>query len=327
MLRFTVKVLILVTLLASNILNASDLIDSKFNYKFGIGGNYAGLSSFYDSEGNINPSQNGIRTFTFKVDDRDSTFSTSGRININYTEMHNKYFSEFKLSDNLKLGLNLDLAYYSLDNTFTFEDTLRDNTGAIVKDIYGNAQTTNIDVPDNEASTFRLMYINPRLDYYILKEKETKLSFHLGGQIPLSFDKRLVYDDSKFIGDGYFQVDAGLSYKQIFETSIIELNGGYIIRDEIYSNLANAGIGVYFTKVESTHLLLKLDYFQSLNEPKDQEFLITQLPSFESYLNAKFGLNVHYEEFELQLDYNFVLWGKNYWVMNRLNAAFHYYLK
>lgn len=327
MLRFSLKALILVTLLASNILNASDLINSKFNYKFGIGGNYASLSSFYDSEGYINGSQSYNRVFTVKVGEKDSSFSTTGRINIDYTESHNNYFSEFKLSDNLKVGLNLDLVYYALDNSYTFKDTLRDNTGATIKDIYGNAQTINIDVPDKKASTFRLMYINPSIDYYIIKEKETNLSFHLGGQIPLSFEKRIVYEDGKFIGDGYFQMDAGLSYKQIFETSIIELNGGYIVRDEIYSNMANAGIGVYFTKVKSTHLLLKLDYYQSLNEPKDQVFLFTQLPSNESFLNAKFGLNVHFEEFELQLDYNYVPWGKNYWVMNKLNAAFHYYLK
>lgn len=313
--------------MTGTVTKATDLIESDFNYKFGIGFNYASLSSYYDNSGSVREHKPEIRTITIALDDNDSSFTTPGRTNIDYTETHNQYFSEFKLSDNLKVGLNLDLAYYSMENSFSFEDTLRDEAGFKLQDQFGNAVTREVNIKDPLYKTFRLMYINPKLDYYLLNDKVTYLVVGVNALVPLSFDKRDKYIDNRFLGDGYFQINTNIKYLRKYETTSFELSGGYLHRNEIYTDMANANVGVYFTKVKNAHLLIRAEYFQSLNEPIDQEFVISELPSFESYLNMKFGLNVNFEQYEFQLDYNFVPWGKSYWVMNRLNASFHYYLK
>lgn len=326
-LKQALKLICLFFLLSISVSKATDLIDSEFNYKFGIGFNYASLSSYYNNNGVVKEHKPDIRTITIMLEDKDSSFTVPGRTNLDYTESHNQYFSEFKLSNNLKVGLNLDLAYYSMENSFSFEDTLRDEAGLILQDQFGNAVSNEVTLDDPLYKIFRLMYINPKLDYYLLNDKVTYLVVGLNALVPLSFDKREEYIDNRFLDDGYFQLNTNIQYLRKYETTSLELSGGYIHRSEIYSDLANANIGVYFTKVENAYLLIKAEYFQSLDEPNNQDFIISELPSFESYLNMKFGLNVNFEQYEFQLDYNFVPWGKSYWVMNRLNASFQYYLK
>ena len=133
--------------------------------------------------------------------------------------------------------------------------------------------------------------------------------------------------NAKHIGAFLSRLRWQAHFIQKFETTSLELGGSYISRSEIYSDLFNLNLGIYFTKVENTHFLIKAEYFQSLQEPNNQEFVISEFPSFESYLNMQFGLNVHFDKFELQFDYNYVPWGKSYWVMNRLNTSFHYFIK
>ena len=325
MFKTILLILIIITLSFSS--EAKDLMDTEFDYKLGIGFNYAGLSSYYNNNSVFKGNKLESREITIQLEDRDSSFITDGVVNIDFTETHNNYFSEFKLADNLKLGLNLDLAYYSMENIFTFEDTLRDENGLILKDQFGTSLTQDINVNDPKYKIFRLMYINPSLDYYLIKDKTSNLRIGINALLPLSFDERASYLDDRFLGDGYLQISPNINFIQKFETTSLELGGSYISRSEIYSDLFNLNLGIYFTKVENTHFLIKAEYFQSLQEPNNQEFVISEFPSFESYLNMQFGLNVHFDKFELQFDYNYVPWGKSYWVMNRLNTSFHYFIK
>jgi hypothetical protein len=82
-----------------------------------------------------------------------------------------------------------------------------------------------------------------------------------------------------------------------------------------------------FTKVKNTYFYIIADYNHSLTNPASVDFAITQLPAYDSYLSTMFGLNINIDNLELDMGYTFVPWGKNYWVMNKLNASFHYFIK
>lgn len=306
---------------------SSELIDTKFNYKFGLGFNYSSLSSFYDAEATPQSSQSFLRTYVVSQDNIDTSFTVLGDLKYEYTEFHNNYYSEFKLTDNLIGGLNLDLAYYSLFSKFTFNDTLRDDNGDIIKDKFGDPVSTKVTLDDGKVSMFRLMYIYPNLKYYFLTDKSNTLYANLDMQIPFSFDKRKELNDGLFLDDGYMQMDLGLKYKYKMKTSEIEVGGGYIFRNEIYEDMYRANVGIYFTKVENAHLFIKATYFQSIGDKNQSGFIATKFPINNSILNTSFGLNVFFDSYELQLDYTYVPYGKNVWVMNKLNVNFHYFLK
>ncbi|PKL78992.1 MAG: hypothetical protein CVV25_09425 [Ignavibacteriae bacterium HGW-Ignavibacteriae-4] len=325
-LRNTFNILLLL-LISTTTLRAIELLDSDLNYKVGIGFNYSGLSSYYDNSSVEKPNIKGLRTFTFKLESGDSTHTTLGDININYTEFHNNYYFEYKLNNDLTAELNMDLAYYSLDNKFTYLDTLRDEDQIPLKDIRGNVLSQKINAPDLNTSLFRLMYINPKINYLLINDKYNKLKVEINALVPLSFNNTSEYKDGPFIGDGFLQIGTKLNYRAIYETMQLQLGAGYLNRSEVYSDQVNARLGVMFTKVKDTYFYIMADYNHSLTNPDNLVFAITQLPAYDSYLSTMFGLNINIDNLELDMSYTFVPWGKNYWVMNRLNASFHYLLK
>lgn len=321
--------LIIIILLFIGTYNADsiELLDSDLNYKVGIGFSFSGLSSYYNNSSVEKAEKQERRTIMFKLENGDSSFTTLGDINIDFVEFHNNYFFEYKISNDFSAELNLDLAYYSMDNSFTYRDTLRDENQLPLKDKWGEALYQKIDVLDLNTSLFQLMYINPRLNYYLLNDSKNKLKFEIDALVPLSFNNTTEYKDGEFIGDGYLQVGTKLNYRAIFETTQLVLGAGYLNRSEIYSDQVNARLGVMFTKVKNTYFYIMADYNHSLTNPENVDFAITQLPAYDSYLSTMFGLNVNIDDLELELGYTFVPWGKNYWVMNRLNATFHYFIK
>ncbi len=325
-LRINLNILLLL-LVSTSIASAIDLIDSDLNYKVGIGFNYSGLSSYYNNSSVEKSDIDGVRTILFLTETGDSSHTTLGKINIDYAEFHNNYYFEYKINNDLTAELNMDLAYYSLDNKFTYLDTLRDENEIPLQDIWGNKLTQKVNLPDLSTSMFRLMYINPRLNYYLMNDKKNKLRAELDVVVPLSFNNTSEYKEGEFIGDGYLQIGTKLNYRAIFETTQLEFGAGYLNRSEVYSDQVNARLGVMFTKVKDTYFYIMADYNHSLTNPETVDFAITQLPAYDSYLSTMFGLNINIDNIELDISYTFVPWGKNYWVMNRLNASFHYFLK
>ena len=321
--------LIIIILLFIGTYNADsvELLDSDLNYKVGIGFSFSGLSSYYNNSSVEKAEKQERRTIMFKLENGDSSFTTLGDINIDFVEFHNNYLFEYKISNDFSAELNLDLAYYSMDNSFTYRDTLRDENQLPLKDKWGEALYQKIDVLDLNTSLFQLMYINPRLNYYLLNDSKNKLKVAVDALVPLSFNNTTEYKDGEFIGDGYLQVGTKLNYRAIFETTQLVLGAGYLNRSEIYSDQVNARLGVMFTKVKNTYFYIMADYNHSLTNPENVDFAITQLPAYDSYLSTMFGLNVNIDNLELEVGYTFVPWGKNYWVMNRLNATFHYFIK
>ncbi len=319
--------IILLMIICSYAVKAKELLDSDLNYKVGIGFNYSALSSYYNNNTEEKSSIQGLRQLTFNLETGDSTYTTLGDINIDYVEFHNNYYFEYKINNDLSAELNLDLAYYSLDNGFTYLDTLRDENQEIIEDSRGNTISRKINIPDLNVSLFRLMHINPRINYYLLNDKESKLKVELDALVPFSYNNTSEYKEGPFIGDGFLQLGTKLNYRAIYKTMQLQLGAGYLTRSEVYSDQVNAQFGVMFTKVTDTYFYIFADYNHSLSSPENVEFEITQLPAFESYLSTMFGLNVNIDNFELDLGYTFVPLGRNYWVMNRLNASFHYFIK
>lgn len=305
---------------------STELIDTKFDYKLGLGFNLSSLSSYYDNQGTPRSEKSLYRTYTISEKDFDTTFIVLGDLKFEYTEFHNNYYSEFKLADKLIGGLALDLAYFSLNAKFSFNDTLRDENGEFIKNKFGDIVSKKESYDDDKLSLFRFMYLSPFLKYYIMNDKTNKLRAEIEAQIPFSFDERTKLDDGVFFDDGYMQLDIGLNYKWQMETSQLELGGGYIFRNEIYDNMYRANIGIYFTKVENAHFFIKANYYQSIGNKNKTEFIATKFPIDNTILNTSFGLNVFFEPYELQLDYTYVPYGKNVWVMNKLNVNFHYFL-
>ena len=319
--------IILLLFISTSALSAIELVDSDLNYKVGIGFSYSGLSSYYNNSTVEKADIRGLRTIMFQVENGDSTHTTFGDIKIDYTEFHNNYYFEYKINSNFTAELNLDLAYYSLDNKFSYLDTLRDENQVPLEDIWKNKLTHKMNVPDLSTSLFRLMYVNPKLNYYLINNKSNKLKVELNASVPLSYNNTSEYKEGEFIGDGYFQLGTKLKYRAIFETTQLELGAGYLKRSEVYSDQINARLGVMFTKVKNTYFYIIADYNHSLTNPASVDFAITQLPAYESYLSTMFGLNINIDNLELDIGYTFVPWGKNYWVMNKLNASFHYFIK
>lgn len=317
----------LLFLFISSSLISKDLINTEFDYKIGVGFNYSAISSYYDSDGTIQSGYPKNRSITFDNDGTDSTFNVDGIVNIDYIEFNNNFYGEFKLSENLIGKLGLNLAYFATDNSFTFNDTLRDESGRIKYDNFNNALFETSTVDDFDGSLFRLMFLRPSIEYFLMNSRENILSVSAGIQAPLGFEERNVPDDSTFIGDGFFQFNGSIKYRAIYKTFEIELGGGYLKRTEIYNDLANVNLSLYLTKVEDAYFYIRGDYFAGIGVNPDEELVITELPYSESYLNTQFGLNVYFDDFELQFDYTFVPYGKNYWLQNRVNTSFHYYFK
>lgn|GEM_PF-1594475 len=321
------SIIVLILFISTFSVSSIELLDSDLNFKFGTGFDYSALSSYYNNSSVEKAEKQALRTVVFITENGDSSHTTIGDINIDYTEFHNRYFFEYKLNNRMSAELNFDLAYYSLENSFTYNDTLRDENQNPITDRWGESQYQKIDVPDMNTSLFRLMYINPKLNYYLLNDESGKLKVELDAVVPLSFNNTSEYKEGEFIGDGFLQIGANMKYRAIFETTQLEFAAGYINRSEVYSDQLNARLGVFFTKVKDTYFYIIADYNHSLTNPENVEFAITQLPAFESYLSTKFGLNVNIDNLELDVGYTFVPWGKNYWLMNRLNASFHYFIK
>lgn len=317
----------LLVVLAFGSLNSKELINTSSNYKFGVGFNYSAISTYYDNEGNLQSKYPKIKTITFDNDGTDSSFTVEGNINIDYVEFHNNYYGEYKLGDNLIGRLGVDIAYYSIDNSYSFNDTIRDENGNIKYDKFDNALYQSVSIDDYKSSIFRLMYFTPSLEYYLINNDKTILTGSLGFQLPLSFNERKLKDDNNFLGDGYLQVNAGMRYRAKYETTEFELGARYLKRSEIYNDLANVNLTVFLTKVEDAYFYIKADYYSGLGVGLDEELVITEFPYSESYLNTTFGLNVFFEDLELQFDYTFVPYGENYWLQNRINSSFHYYIK
>jgi hypothetical protein len=321
------SIIVLILFISTFSVSSIELLDSDLNFKLGTGFDYSALSSYYNSNSVEKSEIQGIRTIKFSLEDGDSTYTTIGNINIDYVEFHNNYFFEYKFSNDLSIELNLDLAYYSLDNSFTYRDTLRDENQIPLEDRWGEKLFRKVDVPDIQTNLFRLMYINPRVNYYLYNSKESKLKFELDGLVPFSYNNTSEYKEGIFIGDGFMQLGTKLNYRSIYETMQLQFGAGFLTRSEVYSDQINAQLGIMFTKVKDTYFYIFADYNHSLSIPDDVVFAITQLPAYESYLSTMFGLNVNIDNLELDLSYTFVPLGKNYWVMNRLNASFHYLLK
>lgn len=325
-LRNTINILLLL-FISTTSLKAIELLESDLNYKVGIGFNYSGLGSYYNNSSVEKSNIEGLRTFIFKLESGDSTHTTLGDININYVEFHNNYYFEYKINNDLSAELNMDLAYYSLDNSFTYLDTIRDENQIPIEDNWGNKQTQKINRSDLSTSLFRLMYINPKINYLLINDKYNKFKVEINALVPFSYNNTSEYREGPFIGDGYFQIGTKLNYRAIYETVQLQLGAGYLNRCEVYSDQVNARLGVMFTKVKDTYFYIMADYNHSLSSPENVDFAITQLPAYDSYLSTMFGLNINIDNLELDLGFTFVPWGKNYWVMNRLNAGFHYFLK
>lgn len=305
---------------------SKDLIDTDQNYKIGLGFSYANSSSYYNSDGASISETGKFKNLFFEGENGDSLVTVVGTNNVEFVELHTKLLSEFKLTDNITAELNFDLVNYSFESEFTFKDTIRDENGEIIKDNFGFVATKDITVPDQKESLFRLQYINPRLNYYLLNEKD-KLRFQIGANIPTGFEERTVYNDSIFLDDGLLEFDMNAFYRIKFETSSLQFGAGYKIRNEIYSNLYSFNLGVNFTKIENTRLYILAEYNGSVSEPSNQNFVLTEFPSFESYINTKFGFEIKVSEYELAFGYTFVPWGKNYWLRNNIDVSFHYYIK
>ena len=314
-------------MLTVNSVESKDIIDTDFNYKLGLGFNYSAISSYYDKDFKEKAEIEALRTLQFKTENGDSSYTTLGDINIDYLEFHNDYFFEYKVNNDFVAELNLNIAYYSMDNSFTYKDTLRDENQVPLEDKWGEKLFQRVDVPDLNVSLLRMMYVNPKINYYLANDEKNRLEFELEAFVPFSFNNTNVYEEGEFIGDGYFQIGSKLKYRAIFETTQLELAAGYSHRSEVFSDMINASISILFTRVKDTYFYVKADYNQSLTNPENQKFIITQLPAYESYIATLFGLNVNIDEFELDLNYTFIPYGRNFWLLNRLNASFHYFIK
>ncbi|MFN3196732.1 MAG: hypothetical protein ACE364_12335 [Chlorobiota bacterium] len=306
---------------------SKDLINTEFDYKIGVGFSFSAISSYYDGNELVQTGYPKGRFITFDNNGEDSTFFVNGEAKIDYTEFKNNYFGEFKLSNDLIGRFGVNIAHFSADNSFTFNDTIRDENGNIKYDNFDNALFQRVNIDDFNGSLFRVMYLRPSVEYYLINDKENIFSVIAGIQIPLGFEERSIPNDSSFIGDGYLQFNGNVKYRAIYETIELELGGGYFKRTEIYNDLANINATVFFTKVENAYFYAKADYYSAMGVDESQELILTELPYSESFLNTQFGLNVFFDDFELQFDYTFVPFGKNYWVQNILNGSFHYYFK
>jgi len=309
-------------------LNSKELINTNSNYKIGLGFNYSAISSFYDNVGDLKTRYSETRTITIDNDGTDSSFIVDGMLNIDYRQFQNNYYGEFKLSDHLVGKLGINVGYYSIDNSYTYNDSIRDENGEILVDNFGNSPYQTVTIDDYNASMFRLMYVTPSLEYYFLNDDNSLLTGNIGVQLPLGFEERKIQDDNTFLGDGYLQLNAGLRYRAKFETTQLELGASYMKRSEIYNDLVNANLTVFFTKIEDAYFFVRANYFEGIGvDIANEELIITEFPYSETYLNTTFGLNVFFEDMELQFDYTFVPYGKNYWLQNRLSGSFHYYIK
>jgi hypothetical protein len=306
---------------------SKELIETDFDYKIGIDLNYSGLSSFYDGSGSEQSAYSTMRTYRVTDDELDTTFTVLGNLKYEFVEFHSQYGGEFRLNDRLVGGLGLDMAYYSLDTKFTYEDTLRDENGEIITDRFGKAQSERQTLDDDSFSMFRLMYIMPNLKYYFLNDKTNRLFATLDAKIPFSFAERNNLNDSIFLDYGHFELYTGVNYKLISENTTIEFGGGYLFRNEVYNNMFSADLGIYFTKIENTHFYIRASYLQSLEDKNEYDFVATEFATNESMLKINFGVNVLFEPYDFQFDYTHVPYGKNIWVINKLNCSFHYYLK
>lgn len=255
---------------------SKDLIDTDFDYKFGVGLSYSSLSSFFGDDATEKSENQAFRTYNFSDGDFDTSFTVLGNVKYEYVEFHNRYNGKFKLSENLIGGLGLDMSYYSLDQKFTYNDTLRDDKGEIIKDNFGNVQSQKKTVDDQGYSTFRLMYLMPNLEYYFIDDKINKLLATLEAQIPFSFDERTELNDGIFLDDGYFQLYTGIDYKLISKNTTLEFGGGYLMRNEIYNNLLRADLGIYFTRIENTYFFAKATYLHSMEDKNDFKFQATE---------------------------------------------------
>jgi len=246
---------------------------SKFRVELEF--SYHSASGFYDSNS----------TFQSRFFFQDTINQSWGDTSLIFTQTANvpSLFISYIPFEKTFIYARIPFEFWSLEHQTKRSKYTLDEYGYSVIDYTETVQMPNLS---------RNIFANSQfgINSLILDDNDFALVGKAQVTIPSGGNDGLYSDASNtFLSDGAFMGLIETKFLIKGTTTNLLINAGYEIRGEDFSDIINIGANIYFSNVESTMLILGLNYFQSTQSVNRRPISIYETVAAEDYLNANLG--------------------------------------